>query len=183
MANTTGIFIKSKYDLMKKFLVLFSLLLMIPQILSGQRFNDPGTFFFSFNPAKLIMGLINIKFEYQINPSVSLSLFSEYLVLDYAIRRENHPDFLIKTSAHYHMFGTKEYGDNNDLAWSLDVGYMFSKTNRANSSLFIGSDIGYRYLFRGSFFLNPKIGMTIPLNDTRFLPGVECLAGFPLSNK
>jgi len=160
--------------------IVFSLISLIN---NAQGLNDSKAIFLTFNPVKLFMGLINFEFGYQIKPPFSLKLSSEYLVFDYAIKRENHPDFLVQVGSRYHLSGNKDFGDKNDLFLSIGAGYMLSKKNSANSSIFYSSDIGYRHLFKESFVLNPKIGLTVPLKNTKTLPGLECLIGFSMNDK
>ena len=87
--------------------MILAILITLPPRVSSQSFHETGTIQISTNPVKLIMGLVNFEFEYFISPGFSVQISSEYLVSDYAIKREKHPDFLVRIGPRFHFFMKK----------------------------------------------------------------------------
>ena len=108
---------------MNKKLIFISFVLISIETYS-QQLNEKGTFLVSVNPLKLIYGIINIEFEYQISSSLSIQLGTEYVLTNYIIKKEKHPDFVIRIGPRYHTFYNKDLGDKNDLYLGAFAGYF-----------------------------------------------------------
>ena len=168
---------KEKNHKMLCLCVILAVMTILPPRASSQSFHETGTIQISTNPVKLIMGLVNFEFEYFISPAFSIQISSEYLVSDYAIKREKHPDFLVRIGPRFHFFYEKEFNVQHDLYSGIYAGYIWSKSNLRQKSIFLGADIGYKYMVHHPIFINPKFLLSYPLKSPKFLPGFECLLG------
>jgi len=145
---------------------------------NAQVLNKPGTILISTNPLKLIYGLVNIEIEYYISSSYSVQVSSEYLISSWVLKREKHPDFVVRTGIRYHSYNNKPYGDKNDPYLGVFGGYFWSKNfPERHTSYNFGAELGYKYQFNKPAFVNIKGFITYPLKNPRLIPGFECLLG------
>ena len=79
----------------KTLILLIFVAFPIPKVFS-QQFNQSGIFLISINPLKLLSGILNAEFEYQFTSSASIQLSSEYVLFHYVLKKEKHPDFVIR---------------------------------------------------------------------------------------
>ncbi len=164
---------------MKKKLILISFI-FISTVTYSQQLNKKGTFLVSVNPLKLVYGIINIEFEYQISSALSMQLGTEYVLTNYIIKKEKHPDFVIRIGPRYHIFNNKDYGDRNDLYLGAFTGYFWSKSVGNMKFFNIGTEVGYKYQFGTPVYINSKMFITSPIPKPRIIPGFECLFGYVL---
>lgn len=95
---------KLKENKLLRFYIKLVIIIILPLRASSQHFHEAGTILISTNPVKLFCGLINFEFEYVISPELSLQLSSEYLISDYIISTEKHPDFVVRFGPRIHFF-------------------------------------------------------------------------------
>ena len=161
-----------------KAIIIATLLLLSASQLFGQLLNEKGILFISTNPLKLIYGIINLEIEYQVSPSVSFQMGSEYVIGHYLIKRESHPDFVFRIGPRYHTFHNKEFGNNIDLYLGAFAGYTWSKAFEEYTGFNFGPELGMKYKFEIPFYINTKAFVTSPIDNLRILPGFECLFGY-----
>lgn len=164
---------------MKKSAILF--FLIAPAIIStvfSQQLNQKGSFLVSVNPVKLIYGIINVELEYHVAPAASIQLSTEYVVFHYIVKREKHPDFVIRVGPRYHSFHNKDFGNRNDLYFGAFAGYTWSKSMDQLRSFNFGAETGYKYQFEKPVVLNSKILLTSPFRKPKIIPGLEFLVGY-----
>ena len=166
-------------NMIKKTAVLgLMFFLTITYNLLSQDLNKKGVFLISTNPFKLIYGIVNLEIEYQISPSISIELGSEYVFGHYIIRKSKHPDFIFRIGPRYHFYHDKDYGDKKDLYTGLFSGYSGSQDYNEHTSYFLGMDLGYKYQFNKNTFVNAKGLITYPIKKYKILPGIEGLLGY-----
>jgi len=163
---------------MKKTLILLVFVALSITKAFSQQFNQSGSFLISVNPLKLFYGIINAEFEYQVTSSVSIQLSSEYVLFHYIVKKENHPDFVIRIGPRYHSFNNKDFGDRNDLYFGAFSGYTWSKDNNQMRSFNFGTEAGYKHKFEKPAYINSKIILTSPFYRPKIIPGFECLIGY-----
>ena len=142
--------------------MILAILITLPPRVSSQSFHETGTIQISTNPVKLIMGLVNFEFEYFISPGFSVQISS---------------DFLVRIGPRVHFFYEKEFNIKHDLYTGVFAGYIWSKRDVRQKSIFLGADIGYKYMVHHPLYINPKFLLSYPLKSPKFLPGFECLLG------
>lgn len=164
---------------MKKILILLTgITFLVFSRLFSQDLNQSGTFLISTNILKLVYGIVNLEFEYYLAPSISIEMGSEYVIGHYIIKKEKHPDFVIRTGPRYHIFNRKDFGDRNDLYAGAFLGYTWSKDFKQHKSFNFGPEFGYKYKFNNPLFINAKVFITSPFNKPGIIPGFECLLGY-----
>lgn len=159
-------------------LTLFGLLFLIITSSSAQVLNQKGTFLVSTNILKLAYGVPNIEIEYYISPSISAQLCSEYVFGHWVIKSEDHPDWVSRLGFRYHLLNNMDIGGKNDPYLGVFVGDSWSKDFPIHTTLNLGADFGYKYQFNNYLFINAKGLVTYKLNDSKILPGLECLLGY-----
>jgi hypothetical protein len=166
---------------MKKILIIITGIICLAfSRLLAQELNQSGTFLISANILKLIYGIVNIEFEFYISPSISCELGSEYVIGHHIIKKEKHPDFVVRTGSRYHTFSSKEFGNRNDLYIGAFIGYAWSKEIEQQKFLNFGPEIGYKYKFNNPLLINTKVFLTSPVNKPEIIPGFECLLGYAI---
>lgn len=153
-------------------------LFTITSTLLSQNMNKEGVILISTNPFKIIYGIVNLEIEYQISPSVSIELGSEYVIAHYIIKESKHPDFVFRLGPRYHVYHNKDYSNKKDLYSGVFGGYSWSKDYDEHTSYFLGMDLGYKYQFNQNIFMNAKGLITYPLKKPKILPGAEGLLGY-----
>ena len=166
---------------MKNSAIILTIILFLSSTrLFSQELNQSGTILISTNPLKLIYGIVNLEFEYYLSPSFSIELGSEYVLGHYIIKKEKHPDFVIRTGPRYHFFNKKEFGDKNDLYLGAFAGYFWSKEIQQQKFFNFGPEIGYKYKFDNPLLINTKIFITSPFDTLKIIPGFECMLGYSI---
>jgi hypothetical protein len=145
---------------------------------NAQVMNQRETFLVSTNILKLAYAVPNIEVEYYILNSVSAQLCSEYVLGHWVIKSENHPDLVSRLGFRYHVLHAKEQGAKNDPYFGIYGGYSWSKDYPTHTTPNLGIDFGYKYQFNDCIFINAKGLVTYKLNDSKVLPGIECLLGY-----
>ena len=132
--------------------------LLLISIVAGysQMLNRAGTFVISVNPLKLVYGLINVGFEYYPHPGQPIQFSSEYLITDYILKRERHPDLVYRAGGRYHFFNKESFGYKNDLQGGLFIGCSYSGLYDTKNTLNFGIDCGYKYQMNNSFILSAE---------------------------
>ena len=169
---------KNLFKMRRSIIALTIILFLISPKLFSQELNQSGTFLFSINPLKLIYGIVNLEIEYYLSPSISIELGSEYVLGHYIIKKEKHPDFVIRTGPRYHFFNKKEFADKNDLYLGTFVGYFWSKEVQEQKFFNFGPEIGYKYKFDNPLLINTKAFITSPVDKLKIIPGFECMLGY-----
>lgn len=145
---------------------------------NAQNMNQKGTFLVSTNILKLVYGVPNVEFEYFFLNSVSAQLCSEYVLGHWVIKSKDHPDWVSRFGVRYHFLHAKESGTKNDPYFGIFGGYSWSKDFPTHKTPNLGIDLGYKYQFNDYIFINAKGLLTYKLNDSKVLPGIECLLGY-----
>jgi len=140
--------------------------------------NQKGTFLISTNPLKWIYGIPNFEVEYYLSSSISVEFCSESVLSNWVIKSEDHPDFVSRIGFRYHILHAKESGGKNDPYVGLFGGNSWSKDFPQHTTMNFGADFGYKYQFNDFVFINAKVLVTYKLNDSKVLPGLECLLGY-----
>lgn len=159
---------------MKKHSIILLLLLLILPFARSQEINKAGNFYVSVNIVKIFMGMPNIELEYGISGRVSLYIFSEINLFSKKLKDRGHPDLVFRTGGRYHFL--KSTDTRNDLHLGPYTGFTLTK-KISGADYFIGTDLGYRYLLSGSYFLFPRALITYTFGDWQIIPGLELLTG------
>lgn len=123
----------------------------------------------AINPLKPFLGLINLEFEYQLSPQISVHIFVEYL-----FKESDHPDFVLYMGPRYYY---SRYSNVSGLYSGFNLGYFHFKGNIKKSTLTIGGESGYKILVNDLFYILPRGLITYPIRTPKVLPGFECLGG------
>ena len=157
----------------RKLIILVIIIMIISSVFS-QQLNKAGTISISVNLVKIFMGMPNLEIEYSISPKVSIYILNEVNLFSKKLQAKDHPYYVLRLGGRYHFL---ENGNTiNDLHSGIYSGFTRSKSNRQNQ-FFLGADVGYKYRFRGSFYLFPRGLLTYSPNGSKVFPGFEFLLG------
>ncbi|MFH1609613.1 MAG: hypothetical protein ABID40_03190 [Candidatus Bipolaricaulota bacterium] len=120
------------------------------------------------NPFKFFLGLINVEFELQVLPHVSIHVFAEYLV-----GKAEHPDLVIRVGPRYYPFAGETQASR--LLLGLNLGYVWFKGGTGDVTL--GAEAGWKAFLNDQVFLLPRALLISPLREGGLLPGFEVLVG------
>jgi len=123
------------------------------------------------NLFKFFLGLVNVEFELQLLPQVSIHLFAEYLVGEV-----DHPDLVVHIGPRYYPFSNEPHASG--LFLGLSVGYGWSNTTGGDIAL--GAEAGWKATLNESLFLLPRALLAYPVRAATVLPGFEVLVGATL---
>jgi len=168
---------KKVIHMKRKVITILSILLLTSRLFP-QLLNEKGTILVSTNPMKLIFGIVNLEIEYMVSPSVSLELGSEYVFGHYIIRKEKHPDIVMRAGPRYHLLSNKDCSDRNDLYLGAFGGFIWSKDYETMRQFNFGPEFGYKHKTRSALFFSSKIFLTSPYKDKKMQLGMEGLTGF-----
>ncbi len=165
---------------MRNSTLLFIIMLLLPlHFLWSQNNANPTSNYqrgkaisLAINPMKPFLGLINLEFEYQFSPQMSVHIFAEYL-----FRKTDHPDFVLYIGPRYYYSSSDKV---SGLYSGLNLGYTFFKEDAANNTITIGGELGYKIFINDLFFVLPRGLITYPIRTPKVLPGFECLGGINL---
>lgn len=163
---------------------VFGLILMIVIAFfsqsQAQNMNRRGTVMISTNPLKWIYCIPNFEIEYYFASSVSVQLCSEYLLSDWVVKRDKHPDFVSRVGVRYHLCSDKDFGDKHDPYLGTYFGNSWSKSFPEKEGFNLGLEGGYKYQLTSLIYLNTKVLLTYNVKEAKILPGFECLFGYIL---
>ena len=126
----------------------------------------------AINPLKPFLGLINLEFEYQFSPHMSVHIFTEYLY-----KKADHPDFVLYIGPRYYYSSSSKA---SGLYSGFNLGYTLFKGDTKNGSIFIGGELGCKIYANDSIFFLPRGLIMYPIGTSKVLPGFECLGGINL---
>ena len=124
----------------------------------------------AINPAKILMALINLDFEYRLSSQIAIHISGEYLIIE-----RDHPDLVIRLGPRYY-FSANEY-DQSGFYSGLNLGYLWYIDRPKESSSDIGVEFGYEWLIRDSIFMLPRGLIATPIKSPKPIPGFEVLLG------
>ena len=140
---------------------------------------DDLTFSIFINPLKPFLGLFNLGIECQFVSQYSVWVSAEYVAFRTGyLDKINHPDFV-------GTLGVRRYFslDEPDSP-GLFAGFTGGYTGRASASeagqtrdMFLGTELGYRFLMGDDVYIAPRALLSIPVRDRTVLPGAEALLG------
>ncbi len=127
---------------MRNSIRLFIIVLLLPlhflwsQYNANPTSNYPSvkTISLAINPLKPFLGLINLEFEYQFSPQMSVHIFTEYL-----FKKADHPDFVLYIGPRYYYSSSDKV---SGFYSGFNLGYTFFKEDAENSSIIVGFEIG-----------------------------------------
>lgn len=160
----------------KKISVLFILLLFccLPDFSRGEC--RVSVF---INPLKPFIGLLNIGVECQFESQYSVHLSVEYALFRSGyLDRISHPDFV--GSMGFRHYFSLDQPDASGTYSGILCGYTRSGREEKSTrvwDIFIGTEVGYRFLLDNSGYISPRGLITFPLRSRKILPGAEALFG------
>ena len=135
-----------------------------------------GELAIAVNPVKVAMSLVNLELDYCAADHLSIHGFCEYLVDDYAIKREEHPDLVVRLGPRFRF---DLLGGGFDTYLGPFASYSYSSTN-ADGGLEVGAEIGLRLRAYKRSFIQLKGMAMYSFGAAKVMPGFEGLLGFVL---
>jgi len=154
--------------------ITLSILLFPALTTYSQEINRKGSLTISVNILKFLMGLPNLEIEYQASPGVSVYFFNEILVFGQQLKKRNHPSYVMRTGARYHLL--QDTDSRNDLHGGCYTGVIRSG-DKQEYSPYLGIDLGYKYRVHSSYTVYPRALIGYSTRDSSTLPGFEVLLG------
>jgi len=139
-----------------------------------QGLTTKGEVAIAVNPVKVAMSLVNLELDYCAADHLSIHGFCEYLIDDYAIKREEHPDLVVRLGPRFRF---DLLGGGFDTYLGPFASYSYSSTN-ADGGLEAGAEIGLRLRAYKKIFIQMKAMLMYPLSTAEVMPGFEGLLGF-----
>ena len=154
--------------------MIFSISILIQGNAEG--FSDKRDISIASNPLKLIYSLVNLEIDYALFDELSFHVFSEYLLCDYIIKREDHPDFVIRTGPRFLLPFPGESCDTY-------IGPFISFSNSFlynTSGIEAGVEMGGRYKLISRLFIQLKGMVMYSITTSKVIPGFEGLLGYSI---
>jgi hypothetical protein len=139
---------------------------------------EPFAVTIACNPFKLFMGLVNAEVDLRVSKALSLHVFSEWLVGEWALSKSEHPFLVVRGGPRLHL-PFLEHPDFDALAGPY-CSYAWSEEASGDEGFGLGLELGLKYrLWRGLSVFGKGMVMYLP-GSGRILPGLEALlaAGF-----
>lgn len=157
----------------------FLLLVVLLSVVNPASAYDDIRFSIFINPLKPFLGLFNLGIECQFASQYSLWVSAEYVAFQTGyLERIDHPSF-VGTLGVRHYFSLDE-PDASGLFAGLTGGYIkrkSAKDARQTSDVFLGTELGYRFLIDNDAYVSPRVLLSFPMRDKTILPGAEALLG------
>ena len=130
------------------------------------------------NPFKPFLGLLNLGVEWEFANN-----YSFYASAEFSAFRSSYLD-KIKHPNSVGSLGFRRYFSSHNVVDSgfyvgLSSGFIrgiIGDEGKGND-LFLGADTGYRFFLDDTFYLTPRVLLSMPLRSKRVLPGAEVLLG------